>query len=47
MLIRALILSSFVATATGQAVAPPGGCLICGDGKVVTEPDAVFEFPQQ
>lgn len=26
---------------------PPEGCLICGDGKVVTAPDAIFSFPAQ
>jgi hypothetical protein len=45
MLIRALVVASFVAAATGQAVAPPGGCLVCGDGNVVGAPDAIFSFP--
>lgn len=29
------------------AVAPPGGCLICGDGQVVTNPSGLFVFPGQ
>lgn len=46
MLIRSLVLAGFVVTvASGQAVPPEGGCLICGDGQVVTAPDALFEFP--
>jgi hypothetical protein len=45
MLFRSLAIASFVATATGQAVAPPGGCLVCGNGNVVMAPDAVFTFP--
>jgi hypothetical protein len=44
---RFLIVASFVAAATGQAVAPPGGCLVCGDGNVITAPDAIFRFPSQ
>jgi len=29
------------------AVAPPGGCLVCGDGEVVTSPNAIFQIPGQ
>jgi hypothetical protein len=49
MIFRSLVAAGLVAVATGQAVPPPGGCLICGDtsGQVVTNPDAVFMFPQQ
>ena len=44
---RVLVLASFAAAVAGQATAPPGGCLICGDGQVVTAPDEIFEFPNQ
>jgi hypothetical protein len=47
MLFRALIVATFVAAATGQAVSPPGGCLVCGEGSVITAPDAIFSFPGQ
>merc|ERR1712232_523485 len=26
---------------------PPGGCSICGEGKCITNPDAIFEYPDQ
>mmetsp|Transcript_11926 Transcript_11926/g.19766 ORF Transcript_11926/g.19766 Transcript_11926/m.19766 type:complete len:333 (-) Transcript_11926:326-1324(-) len=40
---------SSVVTVNSQAVAPPGGCLICGDdsGQVVTAPDTLWTFPGQ
>jgi hypothetical protein len=34
-----VFLAAFLAVANGQ------GCSICGDGKSVTKPDAIFEFP--
>jgi hypothetical protein len=45
MLFRATILAALAAAVYGQAVAPPDGCLVCGDGNVVTLPDAIFSFP--
>ena len=47
MLFRSVVLASFIAAAAGQAVAPEDGCLVCGDGQVVANPDAVFMFPGQ
>jgi hypothetical protein len=47
MTLRAIIMSTIIAVANGQAVAPPGGCLVCGDGQVVTNPDAIFMFAGQ
>lgn len=44
---RSLLLAGLAAGASGQAVAPEGGCLICGEGQVVTQPDAIFEFAGQ
>jgi hypothetical protein len=47
MIFRATILAALAAAVYGQAVAPPGGCLVCGDKMVVTKPDAIFTFPGQ
>lgn len=47
MILRLSILASAIAAAYGQATAPPDGCLICGDGQVITNPDGIFEFPGQ
>ena len=44
MLIRAAILAALAAAVYGQAVAPEGGCLVCGDGQVITNPDGIFSF---
>ena len=47
MLFRATILAALAAAVYGQAVAPPDGCLVCGDGKVVTKPDSIYTFSGQ
>lgn len=47
MLFRSVALLALVASANGQAVAPADGCLVCGPGEVVTNPDAIFSFPMQ
>ena len=46
-MLRSVILASFFAAANGQDVAPPDACLVCGDGQVVTAPDAIFSLPGQ
>ena len=44
MIFRAAILAALVAAVHGQAVSPVDGCLVCGDGQVVTNPDGIFSF---
>ena len=44
MLFRAAILAALAAAVYGQASAPADGCLVCGDGQIVTKPDAIFSF---
>lgn len=46
-LLRSLLLAGLAGGASGQATAPPDGCLVCGEGNVVGQPDAIFEFPGQ
>jgi len=43
-MLRVLFLSSLFAAANGQDGEP---CSVCGDGKEVTAPDAIFAFPGQ
>mmetsp|Transcript_6111 Transcript_6111/g.8944 ORF Transcript_6111/g.8944 Transcript_6111/m.8944 type:complete len:93 (+) Transcript_6111:433-711(+) len=44
---RLFVLFACFSFSNGQAAAPDGGCLICGNGKVVAAPKAVFTFPGQ
>jgi len=41
MIFRTIVLAAFVASASAQ------GCSVCGEGKKVTTPDAVFNLPGQ
>lgn len=40
MMFRAIILTTLIAASNAQ-------CSVCGDGKEITKPDAVFAFPGQ
>jgi hypothetical protein len=41
MLFRSIVLATLVAFASAQ------GCSVCGDGKEVGNPEAIFAFPGQ
>ena len=42
-----LSIGVFATGINAEATAPAGACLICGPGKVVTNPAGIFEFPGQ
>jgi len=42
-----IFLIPYIIYVDSQAEPPEGGCLICGNGKVVGKPEGIFVFPGQ